>query len=168
MVLWAVKVLTPFWVAMYIILLRGVSGLIFVPLVLYLGIWGAALVAILIYGIWGTIFYLLLLQAKSFDKVNEYIIRLLEKKDWKIFVWLRKKLENRNGLQISSGWIALVFVIESPLTGLPLIRMKYPRKIWWLGIIWVWIGALIEVTTWFVPLYGGGMEIFKMIVAFVT
>ena len=162
--IWIVKVLTPIWVALYLVILRGISGFIFVPLVAYLGIWKGALVAVLIYGVWGTVLYLLLLQTDSFEKLPENVNHFLENKNWKVVVWLRKKIANRK-IKITPWWIVLVFIFESPLTGVPLIRLTYPRERWLIGLSWIWFGALLEVVTWFLPVYGGGMTLIKFILA---
>lgn len=119
-----------------------------------MGIWKASLVDFFLYLIWSTIFYVILLQTDSFENVRERVNLLLKKKNWKLFIWLRRKLRSRS-IKISPWWIAVVFIVESPLTGVPMIRLMFPQKKWIAGMMWVIFGCALEVVSWYLPLYGG-------------
>lgn len=158
------KILAPFWLALYITMLRSASALIFVPMVLYLGIWNAAAIAIVMYGVWGTVFYLILLNTDTYEVIKRKLDAIAEKKQWRVLIWL-KNLFSNHALKLSPAWIVIIFIAESPLTGVPILSLMYPKDQWVKGLLWVWIGAFIEVTTWFVPIYGGGLALIKGFVA---
>ena len=159
---WFVKVAAPFWAALYIGIFKLGGVTIFVSLEVLWGVWPAALIMACLYGLWGTIFYLVLLQSDSFEHLKGFLDRFLEKKNGKVFVWLRKKFVAETEKSVTSPLlIMLVFIAESPLTGVPLIRFDYPKEKFWTGIFWVWMGAVLEVVTWFLPIYGGGFTAVK-------
>lgn len=159
---WLIKVLIPFWIGTYIFLFRVMSGVIFVSSVVILGVWQASLFFVIVFGIWGTIFYLILLQTDSIEKIREKISSLLEKKQGKMSTWLRNRFFTAGeSVKLSPILTIMIFVIESPLSGAFIVRMAYPKEKIWQGLMWVWIGAAAEVATWFLPVYGGGFALLK-------
>lgn len=154
---WIVRILIPFWISFYIVAFRMFSGVLFLSLIVYFGAWMAALVLVVIYGLWGTIFYLVLLETDSIETVREKISILLDKKPGKMKNWLKSKFFMPGvPVQLSPLLIVLTFIIESPLLGAFVIRLGYPKQYRLKGLLWVWIGALAEVVTWFLPIYVGG------------
>lgn len=166
---WMVKVAAPFWAALYLVIFKGFGAIIFVSLSVVWGVWLSALTLILLYGVWGTVFYLFLLQTNSFEHFRNTAGQFLEKKQGKFFKWLHDKIvDHGKGADISPLFIIFVFVVESPLTGVPLIRFAYPKEKFLFGIFWIWVGAVAEVVTWFLPIYGGGFSLVKALFVLVS
>jgi hypothetical protein len=157
-----VKVAVPVLAALYIFIFRGFGAAIFVSLALYLGVWQAALALSLLYIIWGVVFYLILIQSEAFEHFKDSAKNFLSKKNGKFYIWLRKRVfADGNQTTISPLLIMLVFAVESPLTGVPLIRYVYPKNKVFIGIFWIILGSIIEVVTWYYPIYGGGLSIIQ-------
>ncbi len=163
------RVVAPSWSALYVILFRGFGAWAFVSLMLMFNVLTASLVMIFLYWVWGVIFYLILLESDSFEHFKATLERLLEDKKGKMFVWLKKTFFH-NGEQpsISPALIMAVFVIESPLTGVPLVRFAFARDRIWIGIFWITAGSVLEVLTWFLPIYGGGLAVIKGLFFWIT
>lgn len=163
---WIYRVLIPLWISIYITLFRILSGAIFVSLTVWLGAWKAAFLLFVVFGIWGSIFYLLLLETESIERVREKIHDLLSKRQSKLSIWLRKKFFIKGEpVHLSPVLTLLIFIIESPLSGAFIIRLAYPKNLKWKGLMWVWLGAFAEVATWFLPVYGGGISLIKEIIS---
>lgn len=161
---WFVKVATPLWVGLYLIIFRGFAAAIFISLSVLWGVWWAALSLLALYIIWSLLFYYVLLQSEAFEHFKDYARDFLVKKRGKVFIWIRKKFFNESDRSsISPFLILLVFAIESPLTGVPLVRYAYPKNKYLIGIFWILLGSVIEVATWYFPIYGGGLSIIRAI-----
>lgn len=159
---WMVRVAAPFWAALYVVIFKMGGATIFIALEVLWGVWAAVALMVCLYGIWGTLFYIILLQSDSFEHLKGFLDRFLEKKKSKVFVWIRKRFVEETEISVTSPLlIMLVFIAESPLTGVPLIRFDYPKEKFWLAIFWIWVGSLVEVATWFLPVYGGGISVVR-------
>lgn len=158
------KIAAPTWAAIYLVVFRGFAAPIFVSTTLLWGVWYATLFLSLLYAVWGVIFYLILLQTDSFENFKVTVEKFLEKRKGKVFEWLRKNFfEGKSHLEVSPIICMAMIVAESPLTGVPLIRFAYPKEKMWQGLMWVVIGSLIEVVTWYLPIYGGGFAAIQAI-----
>ncbi len=117
------------------------------------------------YGLWGSLFYLVLIQTTAFEQVKETLNKLLENRKSRLFVWIREKLFEKEIVTISPMLIVFIFIVGSPLSGVPIIRLAYPKEKFWKGLVIVWIGSIAEVATWFLPVYGGGLSLIKAFLA---
>lgn len=180
------------WASAYFVLVHVFGGPIYVTLIALRGFWFALAGVSAAFGVWGSVFYLILIRLEAFDQVRSFIAQLRGKKKPGFFARvqlkildlasriirrkgngkelvarLEKKMEEAHAGRevISPGWIMIVFVILSPLFAVPLIRLSFPREHWTRGIAWVWIGMLMEVATWFVPLYGGVSIVIRFLVS---
>lgn len=161
---WVKKLAVPFWAALYFVIFRGFAAVIIVSLSALMGVWLAGLTLMLLYFVWGLIFYIVLLQSDSIDGFKDLADKFLEKRKGKFFVWFRKNfIEGKERLSVSPIVCMLVFIAESPLTGVPLIRLSYPKNKFWKGVSWILIGSALEVLTWYLPIYGGGFSLIKWI-----
>lgn len=162
-----VKVAAPFWAATYFVIFYLFGVPIFLFFEFNFGVWLAALVLTLMLGVWGVIFYIILLQTDSFEHFRVSVGNLLKKQHGKVFETIRKKYFDENDhSSISPVIIMLAFLFENPLLGVPLIRYSFPRNAFLKGFFWVWIGAIIKVSTWYLPIYGGGISIFRSVLHF--
>jgi hypothetical protein len=127
---WFVRVAAPFWAALYFVIFYLFGVPIFISTMLTLGVWQALGFLTVLFGVWGTIFYLILLQSESFDRIK-------------------------------TALIMLIFIVQNPLVGVPLIRFSYSKKQVLSGVFWVWVGALLKVLTWYFPIYGGGLSLLR-------
>jgi len=157
------RILLPIWLAIYLIGFRGFWAFVFVPLVAIRGIWWSALAAFLVYGVWGTVFYLLILRGRVFDRARERLAHLRPQKEYRVLNWIKSKLSRYEDLlQVSPLWTLVTFVVGGVLTGVLVIRFAYSRKYWGRALLLVWVGCAVEVLTWFLPLYGGVFSLIRM------
>jgi hypothetical protein len=156
------KVAAPLWAALYLVIFRGLGAIIFITLIMSLGVWQATLVLIFLYGVWSMIFYLILLQTEAFEHFRDFAGRFLKDKRGKIFIWMKLKLFPEGKMPSVPPYLILfVFAVESPLTGVPIVRYAYPKDKFLIGLFWIWLGSIVEVTTWYLPIYGGGLSVIR-------
>ncbi len=158
---WIKKLAAPVWAALYLIIFRGFGAVMFVSISISWGVWAATLILICLYGLWGTLFYLVLIQTISFEQVKETLNKLLEKRKNRLFIWIREKFFEKEIVTVSPMLIIFIFIAGSPLSGVPVIRLAYPKEKFWKGLVLVWLGSIAEVATWFLPVYGGGISLIK-------
>jgi len=160
------RILLPIWLAIYFIGFRGFWVFVFVPLVAVKGIWWSTLIAFLVYGVWGTVFYLLILRGRVFDRAREKLAHLQPQKEYRILTWIKSRLSRYEDLiQVSPLWTLAMFVVGGVLTGVLVIRVVYSQKYWRKALILVWAGCAVEVLTWFLPLYGGLFSLVRVVLA---
>lgn len=160
------RILLPIWLGIYFIGFRGFWAFVFVPLVATKGIWWSATLAFLIYGLWGTGLYLLILRGRIFDRARERLAKLQPQKEYRLVTWIKSKISQYGDLiRISPLWILLSFIPGGLITGVLVIRFVYSRRYWFPGLLLVWGGALVEVLTWFLPLYGGLFTLIRSVLA---
>ena len=156
------RILLPIWLAIYFIGFRGFWAFVFVPFIAAKGIWWPTLVAFLVYGVWGSVFYLLILRGRVFDQARERLAHLQPKKEYRILTWIKGRLARYEDLiQVSSFLTLAAFVVGGVLTGVLVVRFAYSRKYWGKALLLVWAGCAVEVLTWFLPLYGGMFSLVK-------
>lgn len=160
---WLIGLLAPFWAAMYLIIFRGFGAVMFVSISLTWGVWASTLVLISMYGLWSSLFYLILVQTSAFEQVKDMLNKLLERRKSRFFIIIREKLFDKEVVTISPALIVFIFIVGSPLSGVPAIRLAYPKEMIWKGFGMVWLGAVVEVATWFLPIYGGGLTLLRAI-----
>ena len=156
---WLAKSLTTFWAAFYLIAFRAMGGLIFSPIIFWLGIWKGSLVVFLLSGVWATVFYVLLLQSDSFEHTMEIANSFFAKHPGKVTKWIRTKFFQGDRLPIAWPWFIVVFVGESPLTGTLLGRLYFHKNEWKQGLFWIWIGSFMDILIGFTPVYGTGVAV---------
>jgi len=164
--IWLARVVLPAWLAMYLLIFRGFSVFLYLPLISVWGIWLTALVIFLVLGIWSTGLYLILITEEGFEKVGAHLARLKEKQEKGIMAWIRARFPRKDDRPILSPiWIMATFVVLDVLVGTLAVRLSYPKERYRNAIILIWLGCAVEIVTWFVPYYGGIYTIFKVIVA---
>ncbi|OGC70962.1 hypothetical protein A3J33_00700 [candidate division WWE3 bacterium RIFCSPLOWO2_02_FULL_53_10] len=180
-----------FLASAYFVAVHVLGGTVYITLIALRGFWFALAVVFTAFGIWGSILYLVLLQLDAFDQVRGLISQLTGEKKPRFFAriqlkifdlvaWIRRKGNGKEFARqlerkveeahagreiISPGWIMIVFMVLSPLFAVPLIRLSFPRERWAAGLMWVWIGTLVEVVTWFLPLYGGASIVVRFLIS---
>jgi len=163
---WLVRLLLPIWLAIYMIGFRMVWVFIFVPIVVAKGIWFATAIAFLVYVVWGTVFYLLIMQGSVFEQAREKLIRLTPKKENRLLTWIKEKFtERKERALISPLWVMITFIVMGVLTGVLVVRISYPRQYLVKALLLIWAGCAVEVLTWFLPVYGGGLVLVKSVIA---
>jgi hypothetical protein len=159
---WFVRVAAPFWAALYFVIFYLFGVPIFISTMLTLGVWQALGFLTVLFGVWGTIFYLILLQSESFDRIKNSVESFLSNQSGKVFLWIRKVYHSQaDQSAINPALIMLIFIVQNPLVGVPLIRFSYSKKQVLSGVFWVWVGALLKVLTWYFPIYGGGLSLLR-------
>ncbi len=165
---WFFRVVAPSWAALYLVIYKPLGASIYVGLLVLYGIWLGSFIMILLYWVWGVVFYLILLQSNLFDRFMIGLEHILEKRKGKLFVWLKTKLFNdEDEATISSLLILTMFIAESPFTGVPLVRLAYGEDKMKMAILLITIGSILEVITWFVPVYGLGFSTIKVAFALI-
>ncbi len=160
---WFFRVVAPSWAGLYLLVYKPFGASIYVALLVMYGLWLGTAIMIFLYWIWGIFFYLILLQSNLFDRFMVGLEHVLEKRKGKLFVWLKTKLFNdEDETTISPLLVLTMFVAESPFTGVPLVRLAYGADKKWTAILWITVGSILEVVTWFLPVYGLGFSTIKV------
>ncbi len=160
-----VKVAAPIWLVLYFIVIYVFGAPLFIYFILLFGLWNAVLLHISLFVLWSFVFYLILLQSNSFERLRDIVRNFLKNRHGKLFDWLGKKYFTENTTSyVSPAIIILVFLIQSPLIWVPLIRYSFPKNVYWKGLLWIVLGSVIKITTWYLPVYGLGFSIIRSLV----
>ncbi len=156
-----VSVATSFWVVAYIIIFKIMGIVFYYFLIFHLGVGLATFTYILTNGSWGSIFFNLLLREKSSEKARHILGRFLDNKNGNLFVRLREMIDDSiDSPNVPLFWLFVVFVLESPLSGVAIIRLTYSKESQ--GYFWIWLGSVANGLFWFLPIYGGGFSLLKL------
>jgi len=163
---WLARAVISVWLAMYLLVFRGFSIFIYLPLISVWGIWLTALAIFLMLGVWSTGFYLILTTQRGFEKVGDHLARLQKKQEKGILAWIRAKLPRKEGRPVFSPiQLMAIFAVLDVLVGTLAVRLSYPRENARRALLLIWLGCAVEIVTWFIPYYGGIYALLKVVVA---
>lgn len=152
---WFTNLLIPVWIALYILLFRAWAVLLILPFIVAWGPFWTTFLIFLAYAVWGTIFYLLILRKTVFDRARKRLAGLVPKSENRFLSWIKRTLLRQDPILISPWIILLNFAFFGVLGSIILVRLSYPRKLFFQGMVLVWVGCAVEVLTWFFPIYFG-------------
>jgi len=154
--IWLANILLGFWLAIAFIFFRFWAGIFLLPLIESRGIWLISLGVFLVYSIWSTVFYLLILRGKVFGRVRSRLASLVPGKENRFFSWVKRTFLKQEQALLPPWLILLNFAVFGIGSSVLLVRLSYPKRQMFKGIVLIWIGCAVEVLTWFLPVFGGG------------
>ena len=169
------NLLLGFWLAAYFLIARWWILFVIGPLTAIWGLWLTNLAILVAYLIWATVFYLLILRPTAFSWVRARLAKLLPsgpaRKEnrflaWigrllkRVFGWLDRVFSRSEGeVLVHPILILLYFAASGVLSSVVLVRLAYPKKLFLKGLALIWVGCVVEVVTWPLPLLGGGFAV---------